>query len=220
MSKTHKLRIINLQFARFARVIRIAKSIKKLKISKKFWIKLHLYLSLFFLPLAIIYALTGVGYIYDIRQDAGAKITKIPLDSMPKKGEEQGLMLALLKEHNLEIPSDISIRIARGNVSMGNVYYGATILKERDGGVVMQVTKRNLYGVLLLMHKSKGSKFKIGDFAFSWFDFLAMGFGVSLLLFYLSGLIMTSFCKKDRIASFGALGFGLFVTILAVYFSV
>ena len=216
MSKAYKrtLKMINLLFARFLT------SIKKIKISKKFWIKLHLYLSLFFLPLALIYAITGVGYIYDIRQDAGAKIIKIPLESMPKKGEEQELMLKILHENHLEIPRDTSIKMFRGNVNMGNVYYGATILKERDGAVNMQVTKRNLYGVLLLMHKSKGSKFKIGDFAFSFFDFLAMGFGVSLLLFYLSGLIMTSFCKKDRIASFSALGVGLFVTILAVYFSV
>ena len=214
-------RMIHIATLRLLRCIKILTRLRKsLKISKKFWIKLHTYLSLFFLPLALIYAITGVGYIYDIRQDFGAKITKIKLDSMPKKGEAQELILKLLSEHNLEIPKDKSIKMFRGNVSMGNVYYGATIVKERDGQVIMQVTKRNLYGVLLLMHKSKGSKFEVGEFRFSLFDFLAMGFGASLLLFYLSGLIMTSFCKKDRIANFGVLFIGLAVSILAVYFSV
>lgn len=215
------LKIANVRFLRrFIRLKKLAKKIKSPKIPKKFWIKLHTYLSLFFLPLALIYAITGVGYIYEIRQNSGAEIVKIPLESMPKKGGEKELILKLLEENSLEIPKDTSIKMFRGNPSMGNVYYGASIIKERNGEIILQVTKRNIYGVLLLMHKSNGSKFEVGGFKFHFFDFLAMGFGASLLLFYLSGLIMTSFCKKDRPVSFGVLGAGLVATILAVYFSV
>lgn len=217
MKPKRMIKISKLRFLRFVKLL--ARFRKSAKIPKKFWIKLHTYLSLFFLPLALIYAITGIGYIYDIRHDAGAQITKITLDSMPKKGEEKELMLKVLQENNLEIPKNTDVKMFRGNVNMGNVYYSATIQKERDGQVIMQVTKRNLYGVLLLMHKSKGSKFEVGKFRFSLFDFLAMGFGLSLLLFYLSGLIMTSFCKKDRIASFGVLFVGIVVSAFAVYFS-
>ncbi|WP_343353606.1 hypothetical protein V3I05_10600 [Helicobacter mastomyrinus] len=41
-----------------------------------------------------------------------------------------------------------------------------------------------------------------------------------MILFYLSGLIMTSFCKGKRKSGFGVMGIGFIVTILAIYFSV
>lgn len=187
---------------------------------KKNWMQIHTYLSLFFLPVALIYALTGVLYIFEIRQDSGARIHTIPLESAPEKGKEQEIILSTLKENNLPIPKNTKIKIHRGNPSMGNVRYGAIIIKDKDGSFVVRTIERNLYGVLMLMHKSVGTKFQLGSFRFSLFDFIAIGFGISLVIFYLSGLIVTSFCKRNRKAAFGTLGVGLIITILAVYFSV
>ena len=187
---------------------------------KKNWMQIHTYLSLFFLPVALIYALTGVLYIFEIRQDSGARIHTIPLESAPEKGKEQEIILSTLKENNLKIPKNTKVTNFRGNMPrMGNVYYDVVISQDKNGAM-LRATQRNLYGVLMLMHKSVGTKFQLGSFRFSLFDFIAIGFGISLVIFYLSGLIVTSFCKRNRKAAFGILGVGLIITILAVYFSV
>lgn len=62
--------------------------------SKKTWMRVHTYLSLFFLPLAFIYAITGVGYIFDLRQDAGARVFELPLDSAPAQAESKQCYLS------------------------------------------------------------------------------------------------------------------------------
>ena len=64
-----------------------------MKFDKSLWMKVHLYLSLFFLPAALIYALTGALYIFDVRENADASIQELVLPSVPQKGEEQEIIL-------------------------------------------------------------------------------------------------------------------------------
>ena len=105
-----------------------------MKINKKRWMQIHTYLSLFFLPAALIYALTGVLYIFEIRQDSGAKILEFELESMPKNGEEQAFILHILQENNLKIPSDIAItgKIIESNICELNQPY--SFLSANVGG--------------------------------------------------------------------------------------
>lgn len=86
-----------------------------MKLHRKFWMQLHLYLSLFFLPAALIYAITGVLYIFEIRQNSGATILDIPLDSMPQKGQEEEFIITILKDKNLKIPKDTQVRMMKGD---------------------------------------------------------------------------------------------------------
>ncbi|STQ85616.1 hypothetical protein LS73_004110 [Helicobacter muridarum] len=180
-------------------------------ITKKNWMQIHTYLSLFFLPAAIIYVLTGALYIFDVREGAGSIVYNYKLDIPPKKGDELQVMLDVLKENGLEIPKDIEVKIMRGNPTIGNIYYNVSIIKEKNGDHFVRATKRSIYGILLLMHKSKG-KF--------YFDIIAIGFSISLMLFYLSGLIVTSFAKRNRKAAFGTMTIGFIITGLATYFSI
>ncbi|RDU60577.1 PepSY domain-containing protein [Helicobacter sp. MIT 14-3879] len=182
-----------------------------MKITRKNWMQIHTYLSLFFLPAAMIYALTGALYIFDIREDAGATIHEYKLESAPKKGEEVQFMIALLQKHNLEIPKNTEMRNHRGNPTIGNIRYNVSIIKEQNGSFILRTVDRSLYGILVLMHKSKGKYY---------FDIVAVGFSVSLMLFYLSGLIVTSFAKANRKTAFGILGLGFIITAMAVYYSV
>lgn len=191
-----------------------------MKLHRKLWMQIHLYLSLFFLPAAFVYAITGALYIFEIRQNSGATIVEIALDSMPERGKEKDFIIETLKTHNLKVPKDTSLRSARGHMTMGNVKYGVSLGKDKDDKPILRTVDRNLYGVLMMMHKSGGSKFELGGFKFTFFDFIAVGFGISMILFYLSGLIITSFCKGKRLSGFGVMGLGFIVTILAVYFSV
>lgn len=191
-----------------------------MKLHRKLWMQIHLYLSLFFLPTALIYALTGVLYIFEIRQNSGANITEIKLDSMPQKGEEREFIIQTLQVHQLKVPKDTTLRAMKGNITMGNIKYSVALAKDRNEQPILRTIDRGLYGILMLMHKSHGTKYELGGFKFSFFDMIAIGFGISMLLFYLSGLIITSFCKGKRKSAFGVLGAGFIITTLAVYLSI
>ncbi|BDB65843.1 membrane protein [Helicobacter cinaedi] len=191
-----------------------------MKLHRKFWMQMHLYLSLFFLPAALIYAITGVLYIFEIRQNSGATIIDIPLDSMPQKGQEEEFIITILTKNNLQIPKDTQVRMMKGNLSMGNIKYSVSLSKDKEGKPMLRTIDRGLYGILMLMHKSSGSKHEIAGFKLSYFDFIAIGFGLSMLLFYLSGLIVTSFCKGKRKVAVSVLGGGFILTALAVYGSI
>lgn len=191
-----------------------------MKLHRKLWMQIHLYLSLFFLPAALIYAITGVFYIFEIRQNSGANIIEIKLDSMPQKGDEKEFIITTLQEHQLKVPKDTTLHSMKGNLAMGDIKYGVSLIKDKDGTPIIRTIDRGLYGILMLMHKSTGTKYELGGFKFSFFDFIAIGFGISMLLFYLSGLIITSFCKGKRKAAFGVLGAGFIITTLAVYLSI
>ncbi|RAX54923.1 hypothetical protein CCY99_01915 [Helicobacter sp. 16-1353] len=191
----------------------------KFEITKKMWMKIHTYLSLFFLPAAFIYVLTGVLYIFDFKQDSGAKIYEFKLESAPKKGEELEAIIKVLSENNLKIPSNTELKSGRNSVIMGNTKYQISLTQNNNGAVV-KVTDRSIYGILVLMHKAKGEKNDVFGFKISFFDLIAIGFGLSMVIFYLSGLIMTSFCKKNRKFAFRILFAGLIITIIAMYFSV
>ena len=187
---------------------------------KKFWMKTHLYLSLFFLPAAFIYALTGVLYHFYLREEAGATIYEIPLEEMPPKGQEQAFILEVLEANHLAIPKNTEVRMHRGNPAMGTLTYTVIVSKNKEGEPQLKVVDRGWYGILLLMHKAKGQKWEMGDIKLGAFEFIAIGFGLSLIIFYFSGLVMTSFCKKERALSLGIFMGGLLITILAVYLSV
>ena len=180
-------------------------------ISKKSWMNIHLYLSLFFLPMCAIYVLTGIGYIFDFKDDAGAKIVEISLPNAPQKGEEGAFMIETLKANNLKVPANTEVRLQKGNPTMGSISYAVSLEADRKSGELkMRVIDRSVYGILVLMHKAKGAVY---------FNAVAVCFALSLAIFYLSGLIMTSFCKNKRKSAEIAFGAGLIITILAVWLS-
>lgn len=171
--------------------------------------KVHLYLSLFFLPAALIYAITGSLYLLGIKEEANATIHEIKIKQLPK-GNERETILNILKENNLKIPNDTTLKIMRGNPSMGSIRYNVMVVKEKDD-YVLRVVERSLYGILLLLHKGKGG---------FYFDIIAIGFSISLMLFYISGLIITSFCKKKRKPALLAFLIGFLVTSIIIFLSI
>ncbi|RDU64877.1 hypothetical protein CQA44_03855 [Helicobacter sp. MIT 14-3879] len=179
--------------------------------TNKNWMQIHTYLSLFFLPACVIYVITGVGYIFDIKENAGASIYEFSIKEPPKAGKEKEFIIKVLQDNNLKIPKNTEVKIQRGSPTMGSMKYSASIVKNKQGEPQVRVIDRGLYGILLLMHKAKGAYY---------FDIIAIGFAISLMLFYLSGLIMTSFCKRKRKEALIAFGLGFILTSLAIYFSV
>ena len=184
---------------------------KRFKITKKNWMQIHTYLSLFFLPACLIYAITGAGFIFGFRADAGATIYEFNIESIPPKEQVQDFILQKLRENDLPIPKSTEIRYHRGAPNMGDMKYSIVLGKNRSDELVMRVTNRGIYGILLLMHLAKGKYY---------FDIIAVAFSVSLVIFYLSGLIVTQFCKKNRKEGLIAFFAGLIITGIAVIFSI
>lgn len=182
---------------------------------KKHWMKIHTYLSLFFLPMCLIYVLTGVGYIFDLKDSAGAKTQNLALvgelNDLSDLKLAESAIINTLKENNLKIPSNTALREQKGNLTMGGIKYSVTLQKAKDGHFEVKTMERSIYGTLVLMHKAKGA---------AYFNALAICFAISLTLFYLSGLIMTSFCKKNRRNAFATLGAGFAITAIAIFLSV
>lgn len=180
-------------------------------ISKKSWMNIHLYLSLFFLPMCLIYVLTGIGYIFDLKDSAGAKIYEFAVPNPPQKGEEGAFMIEILKANNLKVPANTAVRLQKGNLTMGSVSYAVSLESDRKSGELkLRVIDRSLYGILVLMHKAKGAVY---------FNAVAVCFALSLAIFYLSGLIMTSFCKNKRKSAGITIALGFVITAIAVYLS-
>lgn len=192
---------------------------KFLNLNKKNWMQIHTYLSLFFLPAAFIYVLTGALYIFEIRQNAGADLYEFKLDSAPKKGEEAKVIINTLIENNLPLPRDTTLKMTKGSPTIGNIKYSATIRKDKEGNDVVYVVNRGLYGVLMMMHKSGGTKNDILGFKLAFFDMIAVAFSISMVIFYLSGLIVTAFCRKNRKTAFIYFAAGFIITAMAIYFS-
>ncbi|WP_278347505.1 hypothetical protein [Helicobacter pullorum] len=181
-------------------------------ISNKTWMQVHLYVSLFFIPMALIYAITGSLYIFNIRQNAGAEIKEVRIQDTIPKGSEREVMLRILQENKLEIPSNTEVRFFKGSHSMGTLKYQVLLTQDKNSpSYTLRAIDRNWYGVLLLLHKAAGKYY---------FDILAVGFSIALVLLYLSGLFLTAFCKRDRKGSIIAIILGILVTTLAVYLSI
>ena len=64
---------------------------------------------------------------------------------------------------------------------MGNIKYSVSLSKDKEGKPILRTIDRGLYEILnALPHKSTGSKHEIAGFKLSYFDFIAIGFGLSM----------------------------------------
>lgn len=178
--------------------------------SNKTWMKIHLYLSLFFLPMALIYAVTGAFYIFGFKTNAGASVVQIKLNETITHKNAQEIMIRLIKENNLKMPENLQVRFNKNVYSMGNLK-NAYLIRVANDKTEFLAYDRSIYGVLLLLHKAHG-KF--------WFDILAVGFAIALVIFYISGLVLTAFCKRDKKGALISTILGIVITALGVHFSI
>ncbi len=175
--------------------------------------QIHLYVSLFFIPMALIYAITGSLHIFGIRQNAGAEIVEVKVESQiaqNMRGNEQQVILETLKANGLKIPNNTEVRFFRNSHSMGDLKYSATLAKDKEGNPVVRSVDRHWYGVLLMLHKAAGKWY---------FDVLAVGFSIALIVLYLSGLFLTAFCKRSWKSASIVTILGFVITAFVVYWS-
>lgn len=182
-----------------------------MKINKnKLFRSIHIYVSLFFLPLAIIYAFTGIAYICGIKDDYKAQIKTYNINTDLTQINEDNI-IKILQENNIKIPSNTTLKPNNktGGYSMGGVHYSINI--NHKNGLNISTRQNSIIGDLILLHKNKGVWY---------FSILAIGFGIALVMLYVSGLIITLLAiKKDRNKQLYTLLAGVVVTIILAYFS-
>lgn len=180
----------------------------------KFFRLAHIYVSLFFLPVALLYAVSGIAYILGAKDDIWATKTSYETNATLVKGQEQALLLEILSEKGIKIPANTQVRNDRkqGGVTMGGIHYSINAKQQAPDTLIITTTTRSLLGDIILLHKDKGEWY---------FSVLAVGFGIALALLYLSGLMITLFAsKKDRKPQLIVLALGIFACVVLGYLSV
>ncbi|CAM3585012.1 PepSY domain-containing protein [Helicobacter ganmani] len=175
---------------------------------------IHIYLSLFFLPLALMYALSGILYIAGINQDFGATKQTYTLVQNIEKGQEVQALVEYLKSTQLKVPSNLEAKMDRksGALEIGGVHYSASIKQNADSTWSVTTMERSLIGDMIMLHKAKAKWY---------FDILAIGFGLTLILLYISGLMITLFnIKKNRGIQIFTILAGIIISVIVGALSV
>ncbi|MBZ7966052.1 hypothetical protein [Campylobacter molothri] len=178
----------------------------------KIFRQIHIYLSLFFLPCALIFAISGITYILGFNQNVGLKVQTYKLNQYIQKGKEREALIEYLIENKLKLPSNIErIKSKNKGITIGTVHYSANIAPINENEYLITLNTRSLLGDMIMLHKDKG---------LWYFSILSIGFGVTLFLLYISGLIITFFAnKKDRKRQLFVLSLGFLITLILAYMS-
>lgn len=170
---------------------------------------IHINLSLFFLPLALLYAVTGAFYLSGFNQDSGAKVWRFSSPVIPKNEIPNAINQWLLA-NDLKPMEQTELKKGKNNtLVMGSASYSANIRSDKDE-LKVEIVKRSFLGNLIMLHKGKAKWY---------FDVLAYSFAFSMLVFYFSGLVMTKFCNKRRGQAFSVLILGFLVASIVGYLS-
>ncbi|MBZ7942739.1 hypothetical protein [Campylobacter molothri] len=178
----------------------------------KIFRQIHIYFSLFFLPCALIFAISGIAYILGFNQNVGLKVQTYKLNQYIQKGKEREALIEYLIENKLKLPSNIEpIKSKNKGITIGTVHYSANIAPINENEYLITLNTRSLLGDMIMLHKDKG---------LWYFSILSIGFGVTLFLLYISGLIITFFAnKKDRKRQLFVLSLGFLITFILAYMS-
>lgn len=176
----------------------------------KLFRQIHIYISLFFLPLALLYALTGIAYILGFDQDSGLKENTYNVNFEIQEGKEKELITNFLKENNIKLPKDEIMEAKDGDFVLGSAAYSVE-LHQNEGKFMLITKERSFLGNMIMLHKNKVAWY---------FSVLGIAFGLTLLTLYLSGIMITLVAiKKDRRNQILTILAGFIVTSIVAYLS-
>ena len=182
--------------------------------SQQTWFKIHLYLSLFFLPLAFIYAITGgliiLGNYGDFHKEN--HVIKLTTQFPQTLEGQQEIVTNFLKEQKIPIPKGTP-KIVRGKFIWGRLSGVFVNLKTTKNGYSgnLFVRQAGWLNSLVMLHKAKGGKA---------FDHLGISFAIAMIILYLSGIILVWKAKPKRKAMAVSFILGTIVTIACIFASI
>ncbi len=184
---------------------------------KKLCRALHSYLAMFFLPVAILFAVTGALYVFGITGDLNTKTCEIKLDepfpwSQAQNIEAQeALMVKFAKETGIKVPEGKAIKGKQG-VTLGSMtgYHLVFIPEIEKDTATLLVNNPNLYFKAVMLHKAKcGVAFKV----------IGIGLGVAMIVLYITGICLVLGKRSLRAKLLLTCLAGFIVMIVAGYFS-
>ncbi len=181
------------------------------------WVKWHAYLSCFFLPLALLYALTGLLYLFDVKGGAAQTIEYDITSKMPYPlNELQAQQLAnnflnsqLNSLLNLSKHLPLPVNYYRSGDMQGWWDFNQEIIliKGQEGQLAkIVIEKNNLWRQFIFIHKGLA-----GDV----FHVLGILLALSILFSLLSGTLVALVMPKLKQNATIFMGLGFAVVVLA-----
>lgn len=177
---------------------------------KKTMHKIHLYLSLVFLPMMLGFAITGMLVMLGVDEDSTANISKYTIKGQIPLDKLESTLLEYIKTNNIAMPDMSKTHCIKDGVSFGGISYCVGLMPYQDSYEIL-VINRDIIGSMIMLHNAKGEVY------FTAFAFI---FGISIVIIYFSGLFFTSFCAKRRKEALLAVGIGAIAMIFLGYISV
>jgi len=182
--------------------------------ARKRWMQIHAYLSIFFFPFALLFATSGVLYLWsDLETKTGEDIIlqELTPEAPTTLDDVEALLREQIKQNNWAVPTGTLSK--RGNkfrwgstTSTFIEYQASSTIKSE---ATLTLNKVNFYGRLLNFHTGKGS---------SLMDTLGTLFAILLIVSYLSGTVLAFKTKWMRTSTIIAFSLGLITLILALSF--
>lgn len=182
---------------------------------KKIFRKIHLYMALFTIPVGIMVAITGAVYVLGANQDTGAEIKTYTINQTISQGEELAFLETWTKENNIKMPKKNIIKQSKEETVIGSAGY-TFVLSEKNNTTELVTIDRSFLGKMIMLHKAKGGIL---------FKIMMVLYGIVLVTFYVSGLIIAVFKKNvngklvPKTESYVVIAAGFIVTIILAVLS-
>jgi len=175
----------------------------------------HAYLCIFFFPMACIYAITGVCYISGYKGRVDTSRYAATFDGPPPATAEakDAFVKKVLAANGIPCPKGEGKEM-RNTFIVGRPTRRHAVLEPLRGNskeAIICVNTPNLFATLTLLHKAKGG---------SPFNVFGITFSATLLLMYLSGLLLFWTVAELRTKLALCFAGGLIVTIMVIIGSV
>lgn len=175
------------------------------------WVQLHVYISCFFLPAAMLYAITGGLYLVGIEGgDSGEYEYWLELENgWPEDKEVARKIVSVEMERygHGRLPNDYYLW--EGKHDWFDFKREVFLIPEENNKVKLEVHQHDIWRQLLFIHKGHAGTF-LKIFGILW--------GVSLLFSLLSGVILALNLPKFKKSSIFSIACGFTVLLLAFVF--
>ncbi len=171
-----------------------------MKIFRSFAI--HLILSMFFLPMLLIYGITGVMYMAGVDQQWSSSVKIYELDASDKAPYEASCQK--LQSLGVTLPAG-KVKNFKGRDMLGSSSSEHIIFNRVGDSLQAEVVSPGIYPKLMLAHKGKTGM---------WFNILGYGAALTLVILYISGVCMVWKNARRRMWMLASAGAGLLAVII------
>ncbi|MGB0833327.1 MAG: hypothetical protein ACPGR2_02280 [Psychrobium sp.] len=165
------------------------------------WMKLHAYFSCFFLPLTLVYIVSGVLYLFDIKGSVLKESRYEITSTVEVKNQQQAELIAaqyLVDNNHASLPSDY-FEDHSGHSWYGYKHEVILSLDENNVARELMVKEHDFFLKLLIIHKG---------YAGFLFWLLGIALGLSLTFSLISGVVISLQMPQVKNMSLLMLGAG------------